>query len=87
MITGGQMRAARVLLNMDRKTLAELAGLSLPTIQRMESSDGVVKGNVESLVRVVEALRLKGIELIGDHQDSQGQGRGVRLIDPPRENS
>lgn len=32
MITGPQMRAARALLGIDQKTLAELAGLSVPTI-------------------------------------------------------
>ncbi|MDX0889267.1 helix-turn-helix domain-containing protein, partial [Sinorhizobium medicae] len=38
MITAAQMRAARALLGIDQKTLAELSGLSIPTIQRMESS-------------------------------------------------
>ena len=40
MITSFQMRAARALLGIDQKTLAELAGVSLPTIQRMEASTG-----------------------------------------------
>ena len=80
MITSGQLRAARALLNMDRRTLAEQAGLSLPTIQRMESAEDVVGGNVESLVKVVNALQQAGIELIGEGGVSQGQGRGVRLV-------
>ena len=79
MITSGQLRAARALLNMDRRTLAEQAGLSLPTIQRMESAEDVVGGNVESLVKVVNALQQAGIELIGEGGVSQGRGRGVRL--------
>jgi hypothetical protein len=70
------------LLSIDRKTLADLSGLSLPTIQRMEAAESVVGGNVESLVKVMEALRKAGIELIGEGDPSQGQGRGVRLIDP-----
>jgi transcriptional regulator with XRE-family HTH domain len=82
MISSGQIRAARALLNMDRKTLAELSGLSLPTIQRMESAEGVVGGSVESLVKVVEALQKAGVELIGEGAVSQGQGRGVRLMAP-----
>jgi len=57
MVTSGQIRAARALLNMDRTTLAERAGLSLPTIQRMETADEVVGGNVESLVKVVEVFQ------------------------------
>ena len=81
MISSGQIRAARALLNMDRKTLARRAGLSLPTIQRMESAEDVVGGNVESLVKVIEALREAGIELIGEDNLSQAHGRGVRLLE------
>ncbi len=82
MITGQQMKAARALLGIDQRTLAELAGLSLPTIQRMEASGGTVRGIVESLIKVVEALDRAGIELIGDNQPSQFFGRGVRLKEP-----
>lgn len=79
MITGAQMRAARALLGIDQKRLAELAALSLPTIQRMEASEGVVRANVDSLMKLVTALDQAGIELIGDNAPSQGSGRGVRL--------
>lgn len=73
------MRAARALAGIDQKTLAEMAGVSLPTIQRMEASDGVVRGVVDSLMRVIDALDRAGVELIGDNQASGGGGRGVRL--------
>jgi transcriptional regulator with XRE-family HTH domain len=79
MITAGQLRAARALIGIDQRKLAELAGLSLPTIQRMEASEGVVRGNVESLTKLVDALNAAGIELIGDGTVSQSGGRGVRL--------
>jgi transcriptional regulator with XRE-family HTH domain len=79
MITGAQMRAARALLGIDQRELAQRSGLSLPTIQRMESSDGVVRGNVDSLMKLVEALGAAGIELIGDGMASHSGGRGVRL--------
>lgn len=79
MITAGQSRAARALLGIDQRRLAELSGLSLPTIQRMESSDGVVRGNVDSLMKLVGALQTAGIELIDDGNVSAGGGRGVRL--------
>jgi transcriptional regulator with XRE-family HTH domain len=82
MITAAQMRAARALAGIDQKTLAEMAGVSLPTIQRMEASDGVVRGVVDTLMRVIEALDRAGIELIGDNQASGGGGRGVRLKEP-----
>jgi transcriptional regulator with XRE-family HTH domain len=73
------MRAARALLGIDQRALAQRSGLSLPTIQRMESSDGVIRGNVDSLMKLVEALAAAGIELIGEGTDSHGGGRGVRL--------
>jgi len=82
MITAAQLRAARALLGMDQRRLAEAAGLSLPTIQRMEASDGVIRGNVDSLVKLVEALERAGIELIGEGATSSGGGRGVRLRTP-----
>jgi transcriptional regulator with XRE-family HTH domain len=73
------MRAARALLGIDQRQLAQLCGLSLPTIQRMEASAGVVRGNVESLMKLVDALAAGGIELIGEGAPSSGRGRGVRL--------
>jgi predicted transcriptional regulator len=73
------MRASRALLGIDQRTLADMAGLSLPTIQRMEASDGVIRGNVDSLMKVVTALTTAGIELISEGGVSQGGGRGVRL--------
>jgi transcriptional regulator with XRE-family HTH domain len=73
------MRAARGLLGIDQRELAQRSGLSLPTIQRMESSDGVVRGNVDSLMKLVEALATAGVQLIGEGAVSQGGGRGVRL--------
>jgi len=79
MITGQQLRAARALLRMDQRSLAAACGLSLPTIQRMESSDGVVRGNVESLTKLIETLNRAGIELIADGAASASGGRGVRL--------
>jgi len=78
-MTAGQLRAARALLAMDQKTLADLSGVSLPTIQRMEASEGVVRGTVETLTKVIEALGRAGVDLIGDEARSEGGGRGVRL--------
>lgn len=83
MISSTQMRAARALLGIDQRRLAELAGVSLPTIQRMEASDGTVRGVVGTLMKVIDALDAAGVELIGNEQPSQGRGRGVRLKEPP----
>jgi transcriptional regulator with XRE-family HTH domain len=79
MITAAQLRAARALLGIDQRELAQRSGLSLPTIQRMEASDGVVRGNVDSLMKLVDALAADGIELIGEGAASGSGGRGVRL--------
>ncbi len=79
MLTNAQLRAARALLGIDQRELAEMAGLSVPTIQRMESSDGNVRGIVDSLMKVVAALEKAGIELIAEGAVSGDGGRGVRL--------
>ena len=79
MITAAQMRAARALLGMDQRQLAELSGVSLPTIQRMEASEGTVRGVVDTLTKVVETFERSGVELIGDNAASPDGGRGVRL--------
>jgi transcriptional regulator with XRE-family HTH domain len=79
MITSQQMRAARALLGLDQRQLADLALVSLPTIQRMEASDGQVRGVVDTLVKVISALEAAGVELIGENAPSSGNGRGVRL--------
>jgi transcriptional regulator with XRE-family HTH domain len=79
MITAAQLRASRALLGIDQRKLAELSRLSVPTIQRMEASDGVIRGNVDSLMKLIEALNRAGVELIGEGAASQPGGRGVRL--------
>lgn len=73
------MRAARALVGLDQKKLAALARVSLPTVQRMEASDGVVRATVDTLMKIVDALERAGVELIGDNQPSNAGGRGVRL--------
>ena len=79
MITAAQLRAARALLGIDQREIAELSDLSVPTIQRMEASEGNVRGVVDTLTKVVAALDRLGIELIGDNAVSSSGGRGVRL--------
>jgi len=79
MMTAGQLRAARAMLGMEQKRLAELSGLSVQTIQRMEASEGTVRGQVDSLMKLIGALDAAGIELIGEGAASQAGGRGVRI--------
>jgi transcriptional regulator with XRE-family HTH domain len=79
MITAAQLRAARALAGMDQRDLAAASGLSLPTIQRMEASEGVIRGNVDSLMKLIAALEAAGVELINDGAVSEKGGRGIRL--------
>lgn len=83
MISAAQLRAARALLGIDQRRLADEAGLSVPTIQRMEASDGVIRGNVDSLTKLIGALDALGIELIGEGATSTSGGRGIRLKGAP----
>lgn len=82
MLTASQLRAARALVGIDQRQLAEAAQLSLPTIQRMEASEGVIRGTVDSLMKLVSALQAFGVELIDENATSTGGGRGVRLREP-----
>jgi predicted transcriptional regulator len=79
------MRAARALLGVDQRHLAEMSGVSLPTIQRMEASEGNVRGVVDTLTKVIEALDRAGVELIAENAESRGGGRGVRFKSLPPE--
>ncbi len=79
MMTASQLRAARALLGIDQREMADLAGVSLPTVQRMEASEGNVRGMIDTLTKIVEALDRAGIELIGEHKPSRDGGRGVRF--------
>ena len=81
MIGAAQLRGARALLGIDRRQLALLSGLSVQTIQRMETSEDIVRGNVDSLTRLITALNEAGIEFIAPDAASMAGGRGVRLTE------
>ena len=75
MITSSQIKAARALLGITVANLAELAGVGFTTIVRLESADGVPKGNIKTFESVKRAFENAGIEFIGTPDD----GPGVRL--------
>jgi len=79
LLTAAQLKAARALAGMEQKALSKASGVSLPTIQRMEASNGTVRGVIESLTKVMTALEAAGIEFINEGSPSSGGGRGVRL--------
>ncbi len=82
MITAAQLRAARALAGLDQRKLAELSGLSLPTIQRMETSEDLIRGNVDSLTKLIAAFEGIGIEVLREGIVGSEGGRGVRFKKP-----
>lgn len=78
-ITAKHIKAARLWLDWDQKTLARKAEVSLPTIQRMEGSEDLVRGTYESVAKVRRALENAGILFIFE----EGGGPGVRLRNAP----
>lgn len=74
MITSGQIRAARALLDWTRSELSEKSGVGISALMRFESADGVPTGNIKTIDAVKKALEEAGIEFIGT-PDSQA---GVR---------
>jgi transcriptional regulator with XRE-family HTH domain len=73
-ISTEQMRAARGLLGWSQSELAKRAGLSLPTVKRMEAGTGP-RVSDEARARVQRALELGGAQFISEN----GGGPGVRL--------
>ena len=69
-----QLRAARSLLGVSQADVATAAGLSVPTVKRLESGKGP---NVtdEARARLETALQAAGVIFI----DENGEGPGVRL--------
>jgi len=78
MITSEQIRAARALLRMDQRHLAELSGLSLPTIQRLEAGAGLLRCHMATLTKLTVALTAAGVSFLPPG-DEPGAGRGVRF--------
>ena len=72
-----QLSAARGLVGLKQSQLAEISGVALSTIRRMESSGVRLRGNAESIWKVQQALEDAGVVFI----DENGGGPGVRLKD------
>lgn len=76
-MTGNQLQAARALLGMTQATLAEAAGVSVPTVKRAEGS-GQISASPEAVAAIRAALESAGVEFIPEN----GGGAGVRLRKP-----
>lgn len=72
----GQIRAARALLRWSARELAQQAGVSLPTVQRIEAQEGQVNAMASTVNAIVRALSDAGVEFI----KSNGGGPGVRMV-------
>ena len=75
MITGGQIRAARAALGWSASKLAEVSGVSQPTIQRFEQSNGIPPSRSSTLHEIKKTFEEAGIEFIGTPED----GPGIRI--------
>jgi transcriptional regulator with XRE-family HTH domain len=73
---GRQIAAARTLIGMSQTDLAALANISVPTLRRMEASEGPAVGMANNVEAVKRALESAGVELLPEN----GGGAGVRLV-------
>ena len=73
--TRQQLHGARAMLGWTQQELASRAGISLPTIKRLERGDGALAIRLDTLQKLQTALKKAGIEFI----DPNGGGPGVRL--------
>lgn len=75
MLTSEQLRAARAMVRIDQKTLADAAGISVPTLKRLEGASGALSTSHQNAERLRIALEAAGVEFIPEN----GGGAGVRL--------
>jgi transcriptional regulator with XRE-family HTH domain len=78
MLTSEQIRAARAMLRIEQRELAERSGVSLETIKRIERTPGVVSAYASTVAAIQSALEAAGIEFIPEN----GGGPGARLRKP-----
>ena len=76
-LTSEIIRAARMLLRWDQKTLAEAAGVSHVTVRRLEAKPGPLVADRSTIAKLRSALESAGIVFV--EEDEEGQGQGVRL--------
>ena len=77
MLTSHQLRAARAILGWTAKELAELAGIHITTVQRLEGANGLIGGNAATQEKIIGTLEASGIEFL-----SYNGRQGVVLRDP-----
>jgi predicted transcriptional regulator len=70
-----QIKAARALVGWSQDDLADKAGISVPTIKRLEAAEGDIGGRAKTGAALVAALEKAGVEFIAEN----GGGAGVRM--------
>ena len=73
--TGRQLAAARTLLGLTQADVAARSNLSVPTLKRMEGSEGPIAGMQNNVEAVIRALEAAGVIFVAEN----GDGAGVRL--------
>lgn len=74
-MTAEQLRAARGLLRIGQQELADMSGVSNPTIRRLEAMDGELSGHTSTIRALQAALEAAGVQFI----PANGGGPGVRI--------
>jgi transcriptional regulator with XRE-family HTH domain len=72
---------SRAALGWSIAKLSEKSSVSVSTIKRLESQEGISKATEANLRLIRETLQAAGIEFIGD----AGEGPGVRLWAKPNQ--
>lgn len=75
MLTGRQIRAGRALADMSQEDLAKAAGISAPTVKRLERIGGPISANTATEDAIRKAFAAAGVIVI----DENGEGAGVRM--------
>jgi predicted transcriptional regulator len=78
MISGVQIRAGRALLGWDQSRLAEVAGVSIITVKRLEAAGEDIHAHFATVMKVKSAFEKAGVVFLGEES---GLGYGVRLRD------
>lgn len=76
--SGRQIAAARTLIGITQTELAAKANISVPTLKRMEASEGPALGMQNNVDAVVRALEAAGVLFQAEGETTSG-GPGVRL--------
>jgi len=81
MISGIQIRAGRALLGWDQAKLAEMAGVSIITVKRLEAAGEEIRAQFATVMKVKSAFEKAGVLFL---DAESGLGYGVRLRDLTR---